>query len=52
MGDDLRQQGRDPLPHFELRHRNGHHPVGRDLEPGAEHLLTLRRYQRAAICAR
>ena len=50
--DDLRDQRGNSLPHFQVRHGHGHHPVAPDLEPGVEALLTLLRRQRRIEAAR
>ena len=45
--DDLRQYGRDPLPHFQLGNRHRDDPVGADLQPCTEGRFPICRSQRA-----
>ena len=41
VGNDLRDDGIAALPHFDLRHHDGHMPIGTDLQPGIEDAFAL-----------
>ena len=49
---NLWQKGRNTLPHFKLRHRNGHDPVLADLQPWPEGELALVRFKREGKASR